>query len=288
MLRTLIKKFLSALPIELSYEIFYQFSKLLGIRGYLLDGKQGLYLGSVADRSIMRSYLIEKQWSPEIIAQLAEGLSEGGTYIDVGANIGLISLAVARLPGVTVIALEPDEENFAFLQANIAIHTKCNISAIKAAAWREPTELKFARNAYNSGDHHIQPDGEIVVRGLMLDSLDVKEGPVVIKIDTQGAEPAVLAGGTKLLMRADVAIIEFWPWGMLRMSQNPDEALALLAATGGGCLIDHGQFGEWMDTSALSEALREHTRTPEEYRSVDVMLSPTGKFSTRDGKLVKN
>ena len=41
--------------------------------------------------------------------------------------------------------------------------------------------------------------------------------PLGVKIDTQGAEPFVIAGGASVLAAADVLSLEFWPYSMLRM-----------------------------------------------------------------------
>ena len=44
----------------------------------------------------------------------------GGTYLDIGANIGLMTVPFARDPRIRCLAFEPDPTNFGFLQRNIA------------------------------------------------------------------------------------------------------------------------------------------------------------------------
>ena len=46
------------------------------------------------------------------------------------------------------------------------------------------------------------------------------ERPLVLKIDTQGAEPHVVEGGRKTILRADLVVLEFWPYGMARMGAD--------------------------------------------------------------------
>lgn len=273
MVKLIAKKLLNLIPDKLKYEIFYQITRSLSIRGYVLDGTQGSFLGATADRTIMRHYLFNKNWSMELVAPIKERLKEGGTFVDVGANIGLLSLSIGKLPNVAVHAIEPDAENFEFLQANIGLHALHNISSIKAAAWDCQTTLQFARNSYNSGDHHIQSSGEQSVSAIPLDSIVGFRRPLVVKIDTQGAEPAVLKGGMKLLNQADLIIIEFWPWGMKRMGLKPNDAVDLLGKLHGEYrLIKNGVFGDWLPISKLSESLQTYTKNPIEYNSVDVMI----------------
>jgi FkbM family methyltransferase len=255
------------------YELFYQSARLLGIRGYLLDGKQGPFVGAVADRAIMRTYLLDREWSTEIRSPIELALRSGGTFIDVGANIGLISLSVAKLPGVKVLALEPDEENHSFLRANIALHGASNVQPLKLAAWHRQEELRFARNSYNSGDHHLAASGDVVVQAVPLDSLDVPPGPLVIKIDTQGAEPAVLKGADALLQRAELIIVEFWPWGMHRMGLQCSEAIDILVQLNRTTrVIKHGEVGEPLAAAALRSLLEKLAARPQEYESIDLML----------------
>ena len=204
MLKPFLFRQLKRLPFKTHNEFFYQSARLMGVRGVLVDGEHGPMLGAAGDRAIMRSYLRDHRWSPELRTPIMQALRHGGQFVDVGANIGLVALDVARMPGVTVHALEPDEENFSFLLANIAMHRLTNVRALQCAAWHRHEELTFTRNAYNSGDHHLAGATEagLKVRAAPLDSLEVGAGPLVVKIDTQGAEPAVLQGAQALLARA--------------------------------------------------------------------------------------
>src|SRR5882762_4083900 len=50
------------------------------------------------------------------------------------------------------------------------------------------------------------------------------KGPLVIKIDTQGAEPFVFSGGKETLSKADLIVVEWSPYHMARLggeSQSP-------------------------------------------------------------------
>ncbi len=274
MFTRLAKAALQRLPLNFKYEVFYQFSRVLGVEAFVARGNQGPFLGATGDRAIMRTYLLERAWSMDIVEPLQQALAQGGTFLDVGANVGLVSLSVARLPGVQVVALEPDEENFAYLSANAALQGRSNVRCLKQAAWSEARVLQFAQNPYNAGDHHIASSGGRAVQAVALDSLDLGSGPLVVKIDTQGAEPEVMKGGMQTLQRAALVIVEFWPWGMQRMGLDPADAVRSVLALGGSVrAIHHGQFGPPLNASELAALLDDEVRQLTEYRSIDLMIS---------------
>src|SRR5262249_581289 len=53
-------------------------------------------------------------------------------------------------------------------------------------------------------------------------------GNIAVKIDTQGAEPFVLAAGRKTLSKARAIVMEFWPYGMAQLGATPDQVYALV------------------------------------------------------------
>jgi len=71
------------------------------------------------------------------------------------------------------------------------------------------------------------------------DLIDVSglTGPVVAKIDTQGAEHHIYRGGRQVFARADVLLIEFWPYGIERMGGDPRELISTIARD-----YSHGSF----------------------------------------------
>jgi hypothetical protein len=53
--------------------------------------------------------------------------------------------------------------------------------------------------------------------------------PIAAKIDVQGAEPFVIAGGRNTLSRASLLSLEFWPYSMRRMCGDIGAVIAFLA-----------------------------------------------------------
>ena len=86
------------------------------------DGEYGIFEGSIHDEVVHGHYRREGTWSPEIQALLADQLfPEGrGTFLDIGANIGLVSIPLAERRRVRCLAFEPEPRNFQWLERNIA------------------------------------------------------------------------------------------------------------------------------------------------------------------------
>ncbi len=152
-------------------------------------------------------------------------LRPGMHAIDIGAHVGYYSVLLSRCVGEqgTVLAFEPEPENYRLLSANLLLNDCRNVRAhalaIAAGAGQEGLFL----SADNLGDHRLQPTPgrhSVEVRTIDLDSM-VEAAPVdFVKIDTQGAEPRVLRGmaGTIRQNRRRLAcMIEFSP-GLLASS----------------------------------------------------------------------
>lgn len=130
-------------------------------------------------------------------------LDEPGLFVDIGAHIGLFSCAVAATPGSRVIAVEADCGNCAALRANVALNGRRNVTIVNAAAGRDFAIVPIVRRASgNSGTVAVEAHAAGTIDWVptmpldrMLSRLvDPPVRPVLIKIDTEGLEPQVLAG----------------------------------------------------------------------------------------------
>jgi hypothetical protein len=64
------------------------------------------------DRFVLPEYAATGTFAETVTSALTDFLRGGGTYIDVGANIGLTIIPVARNPNVHCLAFEPEPVNF--------------------------------------------------------------------------------------------------------------------------------------------------------------------------------
>jgi FkbM family methyltransferase len=129
----------------------------------------------------------------------ARGRKPGGTFIDVGANIGTTCLPALTLGFERAIAIEPDIANARLLRANAELNGLADrLTVIEAAASDACGTLRLRRHPTNSGAHRIASDG-VPVRAVTLDDILVGEWNIgMLWIDVQGHEQEVLAGAREI------------------------------------------------------------------------------------------
>lgn len=93
--------------------------------------------------------------------QAAELARNASTIVDVGSNIGVVSILMARAaPRAKIFAFEPDPINFAVSQVNLELNGCSNVTAINAAVtdFTGPILLHKAREHW--GDHRTYSPNE--------------------------------------------------------------------------------------------------------------------------------
>ena len=141
------------------------------------------------------------------------------TIIDAGANIGLASIYFSnKFPGSKIIALEPEESNFALLKQNVALYG--NIIPVCGALWHEDGRIDLVDPGLGewgfmtqAQDDVKQGYGEILheARGMTVDTIMKKQGIEhidILKIDIEGAEQEVFGNPSSWIGKVDALIIE--------------------------------------------------------------------------------
>ena len=161
----------------------------------------------------------------DVTSFLLTHVTEGMTFIDVGANLGYFSLLAARLVGRSgqVHAFEPARGTCDLLRRNTRRHG--NIAVQQKALWSCRTMVRFHEygwrySALNSVRNHrlIRDSGLALTRSYEVESITLDEYcaafalvPDFIKIDAETAEPQILRGGMHTLARHRPTIaIEVW------------------------------------------------------------------------------
>lgn len=136
---------------------------------------------------------------------LAECLRPGDTMLDVGANVGFLSVVGAALVGATgrVIAFEPVPANARQVRRNARLNRLRQLEVVETAVGDRTgtARLVLAQHAGGAAlaEAERPPDarGEIAVPIVRLDDwLAARPGlwPALVKIDVEGAELQVLRG----------------------------------------------------------------------------------------------
>jgi len=137
-------------------------------------------------------------------------LKKNSVVVDVGANIGLVSiLAAKRFNAKKVISFEPCSDNFILLKKNIEVNDCKNIIINKFAISDKKGKTKLY--LHGSGTHSLVRKGKKfeLVKQTTLDEV-LKNEPVIdlLKIDVEGAELKVLKGANKTLEKTKKIAME--------------------------------------------------------------------------------
>ena len=140
--------------------------------------------------------------------------------VDCGANNGCSALWYAlRYPAATVVAIEPEAENYALMCANVA--GCANVETIRAAVWDCETELaivpqgKAGAWAFQTHPLEHRSGADDRTPTVTLDAILARYPSaerILVKIDIEGAEGTVFAATSAWLDRVDVLVVELHDW----------------------------------------------------------------------------
>ena len=131
--------------------------------------------------------------------------------LDCGANMGLATIYLKkRYPKATIIAFEPDENNFTLLQKNINQQNWKNIELRKEAVWKEDCTLKFQCDGTLGSkiSKSNESKNETLVKAIRLNNL-LNKSVDFLKIDIEGAEYEVIKDCANNLQNVKHLFIEF-------------------------------------------------------------------------------
>lgn len=200
---------------------------------------------SPAVKDIAQGIALREPWEPLCSEVFASLLRPGMRVYDIGANIGHYTLIAARAvgPGGRVDAFEPFPAHCADLAANVALNGLDNVTIHQTACGEGAGGGVLHTDAANPGGHSLTPANlaergpALRVRTTTLDDL-ARQSPhdppaQLIKMDTQGAEGAILRGGRETLRaHRPMLVMEFWPYGLKHAGESPAQVLELLTGLG--------------------------------------------------------
>ena len=138
-------------------------------------------------------------------------LSAGDIFIDVGANIGHLTLTGAKKVGNSgqVISIEPHPRTFKFLNKNIDLNGFKNVKTYNLAIGDKNGELCFS-DIRSDDQNFITEDGTVKVDIKRLDDLFFGKKVDLLKIDTEGYELFVLKGAANILSKTELVHLEIY------------------------------------------------------------------------------
>ncbi|MDB3952311.1 FkbM family methyltransferase [Alphaproteobacteria bacterium] len=166
----------------------------------IVEAKHGYFLYNKNDLFIGRSLECYGEWCEPGLDILLQCATSGGIILDIGANIGTHTVALARKVGTNgrVIAFEPQRMVYQNLCANVSLNRLINVDCLhkgvgeKNAVCNVPimdpeTQQNFG--ALEISGHKTGEPVEIIT----IDSLSL-QACSLIKVDVEGMENEVLTG----------------------------------------------------------------------------------------------
>ncbi len=149
------------------------------------------------------------QREEHLLHLLVSTARSGDVFYDIGANVGLYSILVAKAVGAAgqVIACEPNEGSYQHLRDNLKLNGISNVRAFQKALGEQVGKGKLYRGEGNADSSLAAPPtgrnlGHQIVEVLPGDYLRETEHlppPRLVKIDVEGYEYSVIRGLSRTL-----------------------------------------------------------------------------------------
>ena len=241
-LRSPLAHLVRSLPIKGRWRIASQLNRLFPADETTFDlagvGRLTLDLGIEMQQHVFWAGLSRDD--ARILALARAVLPADGVFVDVGANVGIHTLAVARhlaAGGGAVLAFEPHPINHRLLVHNIRQNRLRHVVAENLGLAEAPALLTGTASK-SGGNWSLASQGEyrFEVRLVRLDDY-LQDHPIprldLIKIDVEGAEVRVLRGARNTIERfRPMIVFEVCPAWLTKMGTSPGELLAELVGHG--------------------------------------------------------
>jgi FkbM family methyltransferase len=168
------------------------------------------------DDIIIRRMKAGQVFEREVVESLRPYVAEGSAVVDVGANLGQMTLQFSDMAGAAgrVYSFEADEYVFHVLNKNVVANAKTNVTPVWAAVYDTCGQTVFYpvqdfQRFGSYGSYGIDPnatDGRGVAT-ITIDSLNIEHPISLIKVDIQGSDLFALRGARDTIQRHKPTII---------------------------------------------------------------------------------
>lgn len=139
-------------------------------------------------------------------------LKDGGSFLDIGANIGSFTLIASEQERARVFAFEPHPATFQQLQHNVELNRRSNVKLFNVALGQSEGQLFLTDEPGSASNYVASHGGErmVAVPSTRVDTICAQHGihPQYAKIDVEGFEYDVLAGFGTALDSVNMLMIE--------------------------------------------------------------------------------
>ncbi len=166
-------------------------------------------------------------------------LRAGDTVVDIGANIGTLTLEASVAVGDSgkVYAIEPHPKLYKYLVGNIALNQFKNVITFDVAVGDKEGTISFSDRKQDDTQNRVVPEGGsaedfISVKQLKLDDMPIEGEISLLKIDVEGYEKFVLKGAEKMLDRTKSVYFEWSEKGFSDYDYSTEEIIEMFQSKG--------------------------------------------------------
>jgi FkbM family methyltransferase len=163
-------------------------------------------------------------------------LRKGDVVVDVGANIGDLTLAAASVVGAEgkVYSLEAHPRTYGFLCSNVALNHCSNVATFNVALGDKKSEIFFSDMGRGDDQNHVSENNQgMSLKMVRLDDLSVTEPRIqLLKIDVEGYEKFVLEGASRTLEKVACVYFESWERHFKRYGYACSDVTRILSEKG--------------------------------------------------------
>jgi FkbM family methyltransferase len=196
-----------------------------------------LYLNP-EDRNVSLALALHKTYETDISPMFPRVVKEGGTVIDIGANIGYYSVFAGKIvgDGGKIYAFEPEPANYALLQRNIELNGLRNVITVRKAVSNKSGIVRLYLSGHAPDSHSTVERSKrfVDVECVTIDDFLSNSKVDVIKMDIEGAEMLAILGMDRTI-RENPGIkmfVEYWPEGIKLSGHDPTKFLTTLLGYG--------------------------------------------------------
>ena len=189
-------------------------------------------------------------------AFLEHVLKPGALVIDVGANIGMISIRSAKLVGDSgkVIAIEPNPKIAPLCRANIELNGLKNVTVIQTALGAHEGTISFNCDPCDDCSRVVEQGGVTVPITTLDKIMQAEAGRAIdlLKIDVEGYELVVLEGAPECLKRTRLLYIEVDAKNYLHYGKKTGDMAAVLEANGFDTFVCDENGENWREVKDIT------------------------------------
>ena len=186
------------------------------------------FRNKTTDAALIQQILVDRQYdlgrlrrSPELKAFLERQKATGKAplIVDAGANIGATTLFFATIvPDAQIVAIEPNQDNFALLELNVE---KLRVQTIRGAlasteGYARVTDPGIGHWGYRTEHIADMTDNGGSVPRVTVDQVYREHAadcfPFLVKIDIEGGEADLFSCNTEWVAKTPLLIIELHDW----------------------------------------------------------------------------